>query len=267
MIKVIVAGAGGRMGGRLTSLIRESKSLQLVAAVEKKGHPAVGRDAGEVAGGSPLRIMIGDDLRALADRGDVLIDFTAPEATLANVDIMAMCNKAAVIGTTGLSPEQVGQLKITAKKMACVFAPNMSVGVNLMLKVIADMARRLGDDYDIEVMEAHHRLKKDAPSGTALKIAEALAAATGKDLKQAAVYGRKGVIGERKRGEIGMQVIRAGDIIGDHTVLFGGIGERLEVTHRASSRDTFATGALRAAEWVVSQPQGLYDMQDVIGLR
>ena len=267
MIKVIVAGAGGRMGGRLISLIRESKSLQLAAAVEKKGHPAVGRDAGEVAGGSPLGITVRDDLSALADRGDVLIDFTAPEATLANLDIMAMRNKAAVIGTTGLSPEQISELKTTAKKMACVFAPNMSVGVNLMLKVIADMARRLGDDYDIEVMEAHHRLKKDAPSGTALKIAEALAAATGKDLKQAAVYGRKGVIGERKRGEIGMQVIRAGDIIGDHTVLFGGIGERLEVTHRASSRDTFATGALRAAEWVVSQPQGLYDMQDVLGLR
>ena len=136
-----------------------------------------------------------------------------------------------------------------------------------MLKVIADMARRLGDDYDIEIMEAHHRLKKDAPSGTALKIAEVLAVATGKNLDKAAVYGRKGVIGERKRGEIGMQVIRAGDIIGDHTVLFGGMGERLEVTHRASSRDTFATGALRAAEWVVGQPQGLYDMQDVLGLR
>jgi 4-hydroxy-tetrahydrodipicolinate reductase len=267
MIKVIVAGAGGRMGGRLISLIRESKALQLAAALEKKGHPAVGRDAGEVAGCNRLGIKIGDDLSAVADCGDVLIDFTAPEATLANLDIMASRKKAAVIGTTGFSPDQVSELKTTAKKMACVFAPNMSVGVNLMLKVIADMARRLGDDYDIEVMEAHHRLKKDAPSGTALKIAEVLAAATGKDLKQAAVYGRKGVIGERKRGEIGMQVIRAGDIIGDHTVLFGGIGERLEVTHRASSRDTFATGALRAAEWVVSQPQGLYDMQDVLGLR
>jgi len=267
MIKVIVAGAGGRMGGRLISLIRESKSLQLAVALEKKGHPAVGRDAGEVAGGSRLGITIGDDLSAMADRGDVLIEFTAPEATLANLRIMAMRNKAAVVGTTGLSAEQVSELKTTTKKMACVFAPNMSVGVNLMLKVVADMARRLGDDYDIEVLEAHHRLKKDAPSGTALKIAEVLAAATGKDLQQAAVYGRKGVIGERKRGEIGMQVIRAGDIIGDHTVLFGGLGERLEVTHRASSRDTFATGALRAAEWAVTQPPGLYDMQDVLGLR
>lgn len=267
MIKVIVAGAGGRMGGRLVSLIRESKSLQLAAAVEKKGHPAVGRDAGEVAGGSPLGITIGEDLSALADRGDVLIDFTAPEATLANLHVMATRKKAAVIGTTGLSSEQVTELKTTANQMACVFAPNMSVGVNVMLKVIADMAHRLGDDYDIEVMEAHHRLKKDAPSGTALKIAEVLAKATGKSLDQVAAYARKGMIGERKRGEIGIQVIRAGDIVGDHTVLFGGLGERLEVTHRASSRDTFATGALRAAEWVVRQPHGLYDMQDVLGLR
>ena len=143
----------------------------------------------------------------------------------------------------------------------------MSVGINLLLKVIADMARRLGDDYDIEVLEAHHRLKKDAPSGTALKIAQVLAEATGKDLNTVLAYGRKGMIGERKRGEIGMQVIRAGDIIGDHTVLFGGAGERIEVTHRATSRDTFATGAVRAAEWVLTQRPGIYDMQDVLGLR
>jgi 4-hydroxy-tetrahydrodipicolinate reductase len=267
MIKVIVAGAGGRMGTRLVSLIKASKSLDLAGALEKKGHPAMGRDAGDVAGCEPLGIKISDDLNTLADRGDVLIDFTAPEATLMNLHIMAGRKKAAVIGTTGLSPGQVAELKTIAEKIPCVFAPNMSVGINLVLKVIADMARRLGDDYDIEVLEAHHRLKKDAPSGTALKLAQVLADATGKDLNKVVAYGRKGIIGERKRGEIGMQVIRAGDIIGDHTVLFGGIGERLEVTHRATSRDTFATGALRAAEWVLTQPPGIYDMQDVLGLR
>ena len=267
MIKVIVAGAGGRMGGRLVSLITESTSLQLAGAIEKNGHPAIGRDAGEVAGAARQGIPISDDLTLLAEKADVLIEFTSPEATLAHIEIMAAQKKAMVIGTTGLSAEQVSELKTKAKAIACVFAPNMSVGVNLMLQVIAEMARRLGDGYDIEVTEAHHRLKKDAPSGTALKIAQVLAEATGKDLNQVAAYGRKGVIGERKRGEIGMQVIRAGDIIGDHTVLFGGMGERLEVTHRASSRDTFALGALRAVEWVVKQPPGLYDMQDVLGLR
>ena len=267
MIKVVVAGAGGRMGGRLISLIGESKSLRLAGAIEKKGHPAVGRDAGEVAGGARLGISIADDLTTLAEKADVLIEFTSPEATLAHVEIMASRKKAMVIGTTGLSAEQVSELKTKATAIPCVLAPNMSVGVNLMLKVIAEMARALGDDYDIEVTEAHHRLKKDAPSGTALKMAEVLAKATGKSLDQVAAYARKGIIGERKRGEIGMQVIRAGDIVGDHTVLFGGIGERLEVTHRASSRDTFAVGALRGAEWVVKQPPGLYDMQDVLDLK
>jgi 4-hydroxy-tetrahydrodipicolinate reductase len=267
MIKVVVAGAGGRMGGRLVSLIKESKTLELAGAIEKKGHPAVGQDAGQVAGCGPLAIPISDDLSAIADRADVLIEFTAPEATLAHLDIMAARKKAAVIGTTGLSSRQMDEVRTKTKSIPCVFAPNMSVGVNLMLKVIAEMARTLGADYDIEVTEAHHRLKKDAPSGTALKIAQVLAEATGGDLEKVAAYGRKGLIGERKRGEIGIQVIRAGDIVGDHTVVFGGTGERLEITHRASSRDTFARGALRATEWVVKQPPGLYDMQDVLGLK
>jgi 4-hydroxy-tetrahydrodipicolinate reductase len=267
MIKVIVAGAGGRMGGRLVCLLKESKNLQLVGAVEKKEHAAVGQDAGEIAGCGKLGIPVSDDLAMLASNGDVLIEFTSPEATLEHVSVMANRKKAMVIGTTGLSAEQVGELKTRAKTIPCVFAPNMSVGVNLMLKVIAEMAGKLGDNYDIEVIEAHHRLKKDAPSGTALKIAQVLADATGKDLDKVVAYGRKGLIGERKHGEIGMQVIRAGDIVGDHTVLFGGNGERIEITHRATSRDTFATGALRAAEWVVKQPPGLYDMHDVLGLK
>ena len=267
MVNVVVAGAGGRMGGRLVSLIKESSDLQLVGAVERKGHPAVGADAGEIAGCGRLGVVVAEDLTALADRADVLIDFTAPEATLANLHIMAARKKAMVIGTTGLSADQQADLKKTAKTIPCVFSPNMSVGVNVILKIIAEMAKTFGEDYDIEVQEAHHRLKKDAPSGTALKIAQVLAEATGKDLEKVAAYGRKGMIGERKRGEIGMQVVRAGDIVGDHTVLFGGMGERIEVTHRAQSRDTFARGALRAARWVVIQPPGLYDMQDVLGLK
>jgi 4-hydroxy-tetrahydrodipicolinate reductase len=172
-----------------------------------------------------------------------------------------------VIGTTGFSAAQLEELKSLASQVPCVVSPNMSVGVNLIYKVISEMAKTLGDDYDIEVIEAHHRLKKDAPSGTALKIAEVLANAVNRDLDQVGVYARKGLIGERKKGEIGIQTIRAGDIVGDHTILFGGMGERIEVTHRASSRDTFARGALRAARWVVRQPPGLYDMMDVLGLR
>lgn len=172
-----------------------------------------------------------------------------------------------VIGTTGFSSAQLEEVKSLVSQVPCVMSPNMSVGVNLIYKVISEMAKILGDEYDIEVIEAHHRLKKDAPSGTALKIAEVLAEAVNRDLDQVGVYARKGLIGERGKGEIGIQTIRAGDIVGDHTILFGGIGERIEVTHRASSRDTFAGGALRAARWVVQQPPGLYDMMDVLGLK
>jgi len=267
MIKVVVAGAGGRMGGLLVALVKESAAFQLVGAVERKGHSAVGEDAGEVAGCGKLGVTVTDDLTALADRAEVLIDFTTPDATLAHLEVMASRRKAMVIGTTGLSAEQLAELRTKARTTPCVFAPNMSVGVTVILKVLAQMARTLGEDYDIEVLEAHHRLKKDAPSGTAIKLAQVLAEATGKDLDAVAAYGRKGMIGERKKGEIGMQVIRAGDIVGDHTVLFGGMDERIEVTHRAQSRDTFARGALRAARWVVKQPPGLYDMQDVLGLK
>lgn len=267
MVKVVVAGASGRMGGRLVSLIKESSDLQLVGAVERKGHTTIGADAGDVAGCGRIGVAVTDNLTALADRADVLIDFTAPDVSLAHMAVMAAYRKTMVIGTTGLSAKQLAELQKLAKQIPCVFSPNMSVGVNVILKVLAEMARTFGEDYDIEVTEAHHRLKKDAPSGTALKIAQVLADATGKDLDKVAAYGRKGMIGERKRGEIGIQVIRAGDIVGDHTVLFGGPGERIEVTHRAHSRDTFARGALRAARWVVTRPPGLYDMHDVLGLK
>jgi len=267
MIKVVVAGAAGRMGCRLVSLVRDSTALMLAGALEGKGHSALGGDAGEFAGSGRAGIPITDDLAALMERGEVVVDFSSPEATLDHIRTVVRSRRAAVIGTTGFSTGQLDELKSLAQHIPCVFSPNMSVGINLLYKVIGEMAKTPGDDYDIEVIESHHRLKKDAPSGTALKIAEVLARAVNRDLNQVGVYARKGWIGERTKGEIGIQTIRAGDIVGDHTILFGGMGERIEVTHRASSRDTFARGALRAARWVVRQPPGLYDMMDVLSLR
>ncbi len=267
MIKVIIAGAAGRMGSRLVALIKDSAALTLVGAIEGKGHHALGEDAGETAGCGKSGVLITDDLPSLLERGEVVIDFSSPEATMDHLRTVAMQRRAMVIGTTGLGAVELDELKSLARQVPCVFSPNMSVGVNLIYKVIGEMAKILGDEFDIEVIEAHHRLKKDAPSGTALKIAEVLARAVNRDLEQVGVYARKGLIGERKKQEIGIQTIRAGDIVGDHTVLFGGLGERIEVTHRASSRDTFARGALRAARWVIRQPPGLYDMMDVLGIK
>jgi 4-hydroxy-tetrahydrodipicolinate reductase len=267
MIKVIVAGAAGRMGSRLVSLLKDSTGLMLAGAVEHKGHRAVGADAGEMAGCGRSGVRITDDLVALLEQGDVVIDFSAPDATLNHLRAVVQRRRAMVIGTTGFSQAELEELNTLARQVACVFSPNMSVGINLICKVLGEMAKTLGDEYDIEVIEAHHRLKKDAPSGTALKLAEVLANAVNRDLNRVGVYTRKGFIGERKKTDIGIQTIRAGDIVGDHTVLFGGLGERIEVTHRASSRDTFALGALRAAGWVVRQRPGLYDMMDVLGLK
>jgi len=266
MINVIVAGAAGRMGSRLVALIKESTALTLAGAIEGKAHQAGGQDAGEAAGVGKIGIAITHDLTALLEQGEVVIDFSAPEATLDHLRAVAIRRRAMVIGTTGFNAAQFEELTSLARQVPCVFSPNMSVGVNVMYKVIREMARALGDDYDIEVIEAHHRLKKDAPSGTALKMAEVLAQAVNRDLKEVGVFARKGLIGERNKQEIGIQAVRAGDIVGDHTILFGGMGERIEVTHRATSRDTFARGALRAAHWIVKQPPGLYDMMDVLGL-
>lgn len=267
MVRVIVTGAAGRMGRRLVALMKQSESLSLVGAIEGRGHPSVGDDAGQVAGCGSIGVAITDELGACVERGEVVVDFSSPAASLQHVAVAAQHKRAMVIGTTGFSAHELEELRSRAKTIPCVLSPNMSVGVNLVFKLIAEMARVLGDGYDIEVIEAHHRLKKDAPSGTALKMAQVLAEATGRDLEQVGVYERKGLIGERKKGEIGVQTIRAGDIVGDHTVLFGGMGERIEITHRAQSRDTFAAGALRAAQWAVRQPPGLYDMADVLGIR
>ncbi|MGQ0811034.1 MAG: 4-hydroxy-tetrahydrodipicolinate reductase [Nitrospiraceae bacterium] len=267
MIKTIVAGAAGRMGCRLVSLIKDSAALVLAGAVEQKGHISLGEDVGDVAGCGKTGVALTEDLSALLERGEVVIDFSTPPSTLAHLRIIAQHRRAMVIGTTGFSAQELDELRALTRQVPCVFSPNMSVGVNVIFKIIAEMAKTLGDDYDIELIEVHHRLKKDAPSGTALKMAEVLARAVNRDLGQVGVYTRKGLIGERTRTEIGIQTIRAGDIVGDHTVLFGGMGERIEVTHRVQSRDTFARGALRAARWVVKQPAGLYDMLDVLSLK
>lgn len=265
MIKIAVAGAAGRMGRVLIEACAKSEGLRLTVAIERSGVTAVGADAGELAGVGKLGVPIRDRLDGLDF--DVLVDFTRPEATLANVEHCRRARKRIVIGTTGFDAAGNERIAGAAKEIPIVFAPNMSAGVNLCFKLIETAARALGPDVDVEITEAHHRYKTDAPSGTALRMGEVVAKALGRDLKTCAVYGRHGVTGERTRETIGFSVVRAGDIVGDHTVLFAGGGERVEITHRAESRMTFANGALRAAHWLMDKKSGLYDMQDVLGLR
>ncbi len=267
MAKVMVSGAAGRMGRRIISVIHEDSRAVLLGALESVGNSFVGQDAGEIAGVGKLGVSIVGSVGDLpfAD-SDVLIEFTAPSATLANLEIAVEYQVPMVIGTTGMTVEEREQVRALAARIPVVLAPNMSVGVNVLFKVVGEVAKILGDDYDVEILEAHHRFKKDAPSGTAVRLGEIVADALQRDYQEVAVFGRQGLTGERTREEIGMQSLRAGDIVGDHLVMFGGLGERLEITHRAHSRDTFARGALRAALWVLEQPPGLYDMQDVLGL-
>jgi len=266
-VKAIVAGAGGKMGKRIIYIIQQTEGIKLIGAFEHPDHPDIGRDAGLVAGVEEIGLKITRLLMGAVAEADVLIDFTNSEATLKNIKCVEENGFAMVIGTTGIKGKMLNQVKNIGPEIRCVFAPNMSVGVNVMFKIAEEMARILGNDYDMEILEVHHRLKKDAPSGTAMRLAQILAEATDRDLEKVGVYARKGIIGERTNEEIGIQVLRAGDITGEHTVMFGGIGERLELIHRAHNRDNFARGAVRAALWVVNQPKGLYDMQDVLGLR
>jgi 4-hydroxy-tetrahydrodipicolinate reductase len=267
MIRAIVCGAAGRMGGRLVALLQEAEDFALVGAVERAGHPAVGRDVGEAAGTGVVGVRLSDDLRGLAATAQVVFDFTNPEAAMRHVGIAADAGVAFVMGTTGLGPADLDRVRELSRRIPCVVAPNMSVGVNLLYRVLAEVASTLGTEYDVEIFEVHHRFKKDAPSGTAVKMAQVIASALRRDLEKAGVYGRKGLVGERSREEIAVLALRAGDVVGEHTVIFGGMGERIEITHRAHSRDTFARGALRAARWVVGQPPGVYDMHDVLGLK
>jgi len=264
-MKVVVTGAAGRMGGRILALLAE-QGHTLIGAVERRGHPSLGKDAGDLAGPGRLGVLLTDDLGPILARADVVIDFTTPDSSIQSARTAAKEGIPIVIGTTGLSTSEVEELRMLAQRIPIVFSPNMSIGVNVMFGVLADLGRLLGDEYDIEVVEMHHRLKKDAPSGTALRLAEILAQSRGVSLDAVGEFSRQGNIGERKRGAIGVQSLRGGDVVGEHTVVFAGPGERLELTHRAHSRDNFARGALRAAAWLHRQPSGFYTMRDVLGL-
>jgi len=265
-IKIAIAGSGGRMGRALLDGVRQADDLVLFAALEHGDSILLGKDAGELCGAA-CGIKISADAETALRGADVLIDFTRPDATLHHLDICRRHGVNMVIGTTGLNAQQKAQLGAAAQDIGVVFAPNMSVGVNLVFRLLETASRVLSHGYDIEIIEAHHRHKVDAPSGTALGMGEVVAHTLGRNLAQCAIYGREGVTGERDPSTIGFATVRGGDIVGDHTVLFAGTGERIEITHKASSRATFALGALRAARYLESMPAGLYDMQDVLGLK
>ncbi|HPL64272.1 MAG TPA: 4-hydroxy-tetrahydrodipicolinate reductase [Syntrophales bacterium] len=267
MVKAIIMGAAGKMGIRIAGIISGTEGIKVVGAVEMMGHPAVGRDHGEIAGTGKSGITITGDLSGCIGKADVVIDFTHHEAAVKTLETAVKNKKAIVIGTTGFTPEEMGRIRKIAPGTRCLLAPNMSIGVNLMFKVLENVAGILGDEFDVEIIEAHHNQKKDAPSGTAVKMAQVIAGALGRDLDKVGVYERKGMIGARTKQEIGIQTVRAGDIVGEHWVIFGGMGERLEFIHRAHSRDNFAKGAVRAAKWIVKQKNGFYDMQDVLGIK
>jgi len=267
MSRLAICGAAGRMGRQLIEATLARDGVELGAAIERGDSPAVGGDAGLLVGPQALDVAVAGGASAVLDDFDVAIDFTRPAGSLALIDACVPAGKALVIGTTGFDAAGKARIAAAAEAVPVVFAANFSAGVTLCLQLLDAAARALGDDFDVEVIEAHHRHKVDAPSGTALAMGEVLAAALGRDLAECAVYGREGHTGERDSRSIGFETIRGGDIVGEHTVLFAGIGERLEISHRASSRMTFARGAVRAAAWVAQQPPGLYDMRDVLGLR
>lgn len=261
-MKLAIAGAAGRMGRTLIEAVLRSNDLRLAAALEAPGHPLLGKDAGEACG-----VKLTDDVAAAIAAADCIIDFTRPEGTLAHLDACVAAGKRAVVGTTGFTAEEKARVVAAAGKIPLVLAPNFAVGVNVTFKLAELAARILGDGYDVEILEAHHRHKVDAPSGTALALGAAVAGALGRDLASCAVYGRAGITGEREAKTIAFHAIRGGDIVGEHTIIFAGEGERVEVAVRSGSRMTYAQGALRAVRWVGGKPAGLYDMFDVLGLR
>lgn len=267
MLRVAIMGAAGRMGKNLVEAVNHNEKTTLGAAIVESSSSLKGVDAGELAGLGKLGVLLDTNLENQLTNFDVLIDFTNPTVTMHNIQLCKGANKAIIIGTTGFSAEQKQQIEVAAKHIPIVFSANFSVGINLCFKLLDLAAKVLGDEVDIEVIEAHHRNKVDAPSGTALRMGEVVADALGRDLKEVAIYGREGHTGARKRDTIGFVTVRAGDVVGDHTVLFAGEGERVEITHKASSRMIYANGAVRAALWLQSHTQGLYDMQDVLGLR
>jgi 4-hydroxy-tetrahydrodipicolinate reductase len=265
-LKIAVAGASGRMGRMLVETICQADDAMLAGALDVAGSPAIGTDAAAFLG-RPAGVTIESELAKGLTQADVLIDFTRPEGTLKHLEYCAAHGIRMVIGTTGFDEAGKAAIAAAAQKIAIVFAPNMSVGVNVTMKLLEMAAKNFSHGYDIEIIEAHHRHKVDAPSGTALKMGEVIAQAIGRDLQDVAVYAREGVTGERDPSSIGFATIRGGDIVGDHTVLFAGIGERIEISHKSSSRMSYAQGSLRAARFLTDKTKGLYDMQDVLGLR
>jgi 4-hydroxy-tetrahydrodipicolinate reductase len=262
-MKIVVCGAAGRMGQAILDCLAEEKDMTLGAAVEKKGR----FDAQKTMSQLIKAVMIDDDIKKRIREGDVVIDFTTPAATLSALAEAVSQKKPMVIGTTGFTPEEEKKIRQASKKIPIVFSPNMSVGVNVVFRLLSDAAKALGDGYDVEIVEMHHRQKKDAPSGTALHMGEVIASAQGKKLSKVGRFSREGQIGARTDQEIGIQTVRGGDIVGEHTAFFVGAGERIEITHRAHHRQHFAKGAILAARWVASQPPGLYDMADVLNLK
>ncbi len=266
-MRVAITGASGRMGRNLIDAVNQTAGLTVTAAIEHPESSLIGSDAGELAGIGALGVCVVDSVESVVEAFDVLIDFTVPDATVRNLEVCVAHNKKIVIGTTGFDSQGLAAIDQAAKSIAVLFAANYSVGVNLCLKLLKQAAEVLNDDYDIEIIEGHHRHKIDAPSGTALRMGEVVAEALGRNLKECAVYGREGITGARDPDTIGFATVRAGDIVGDHTVLFATEGERVEITHKASSRMTFAKGAARACDWLMHQEKGLFDMQDVLSLR
>lgn len=266
MIRTGVTGVAGRMGSFIALLAVEAQDMELSGALEAKGHACIGKDAGQIIGAGSLNIPVRDDIEAAFEQCEVIVDFTVPSVALSVARYATKTGKALVIGTTGLTEDEVSQIRSCAANVPIVMAPNMSIGMNVMFKTVAILTELLGEAYDIEIVEAHHRLKKDAPSGTALGLAREIVQARGVELNGVACYERHGITGPRPEGQIGIQTVRAGDIVGDHTVLFAGNNERIEITHRAHTRQNFAQGAIRAARWVGGRKPGLYSMMDVLGL-
>jgi 4-hydroxy-tetrahydrodipicolinate reductase len=263
--RFVICGAAGRMGRTLCAIVRETPGAELAGAVEATGSPFLGQDAGEVAGLGHAGVPIVDDYAAVAGTDTVALDFTAPTATLAHVRIAVERGAAIAVGTTGFRADEQAELERLAVQTRCLIAPNMSVGVAVLQRVAFEAAQALGEDFDAEIVEMHHRLKVDAPSGTALALAKTVADAKGRDLERDAIYGREGLVGKRTDREIGVLALRGGGVIGDHTVVLAGAAERLELTHRAQSRDCLARGAVRAGLWLINQPPGRYEMGDVLG--
>ena len=267
MIAVAVAGIAGRMGSRIAQLVCEADDMKLVGGWERPDHSAVGKPVKQFIPSAEADLVVSGNASEVIKQAQVVIDFTAPEATVEHCKLCASSKVPMVIGTTGLSADQLNTVRSYGTSIPIVISPNMSVGVNVLFKLVEYAAKLLGSDFDVEIVEAHHRFKKDAPSGTAIKLGQIIAQARSAEWDRVAVFARHGLIGERKAEEIGIQTVRAGDIVGEHTIIFGSLGERVEITHRAHSRDNFARGALKAARWVINQQPGVYDMHDVLGLK